>query len=251
VPRQDIQRATLYYGESLSVTLDLSCPLSIVSRKALGDDLLGVARREGVQAIPQRVNWIQRQNREWRLRTREGAEHTADYLVGADGATSFLRRHVGEPFDGQDLSVTMGYLIPGKGGDHLEIYFIPGVSGYLWSFPRPDHISWGLITPPGPQWTARGKALLENYIRAGLGSEALESAQFYSAPVPTLRSESWARNRAAGDGWALDHRDQSNDSRNPAVGAIPVTRVKGRALNIYWSSGEEGLRWDRMFSAVH
>ena len=47
-----------------------------------------------------------------------------------------------------------------------------------------------------------------------------------------------------------DHRDQSNDSRNPAVGAIPVTRVKGRALNIYWSSGEEGLRWDRMFSAV-
>jgi signal peptidase I len=48
-----------------------------------------------------------------------------------------------------------------------------------------------------------------------------------------------------------DHRDQSNDSRNPAVGAIPVTRVKGRALTIYWSSGKEGLRWDRMFSSVH
>ena len=48
-----------------------------------------------------------------------------------------------------------------------------------------------------------------------------------------------------------DHRDQSNDSRNPAVGAIPVTRVKGRALNIYWSSGKEGLRWSRMFSSVH
>jgi signal peptidase I len=47
-----------------------------------------------------------------------------------------------------------------------------------------------------------------------------------------------------------DHRDQSNDSRNPLVGAIPVTRVKGRALDIYWSSGEEGLRWSRMFSSV-
>ena len=47
-----------------------------------------------------------------------------------------------------------------------------------------------------------------------------------------------------------DHRDSSNDSRNPAVGAIPVTRVKGRALSIYWSSGEEGLRNDRMFKAV-
>jgi signal peptidase I len=47
-----------------------------------------------------------------------------------------------------------------------------------------------------------------------------------------------------------DHRDSSNDSRNPAVGAIPVNRVKGRALTIYWSSGEDGLRWSRMMHAV-
>jgi len=47
-----------------------------------------------------------------------------------------------------------------------------------------------------------------------------------------------------------DHRDNSNDSRNPAVSAIPVTRVKGRALNIYWSSGPEGMRWARMMSLV-
>jgi signal peptidase I len=47
-----------------------------------------------------------------------------------------------------------------------------------------------------------------------------------------------------------DHRDSSNDSRNPAVGAIPVTRVKGRALSIYWSSGEEGLRYSRMMHNV-
>jgi signal peptidase I len=48
-----------------------------------------------------------------------------------------------------------------------------------------------------------------------------------------------------------DHRDSSNDSRNPAVGAIPVTRVKGKALTIYWSSGEDGMRWRRMFESVH
>jgi signal peptidase I len=47
-----------------------------------------------------------------------------------------------------------------------------------------------------------------------------------------------------------DHRDSSNDSRNPAVGAIPVTRVKGRALSIYWSSGEDGLRYARMMHNV-
>jgi len=47
-----------------------------------------------------------------------------------------------------------------------------------------------------------------------------------------------------------DHRDSSNDSRNPAVGLIPVSRVKGKALAIYWSSGQHGIRWPRMFSAV-
>lgn len=46
-----------------------------------------------------------------------------------------------------------------------------------------------------------------------------------------------------------DHRDRSNDSRNPAVGMIPIGRVKGRADSIYWSSDEE-VRWDRMFSLV-
>ena len=47
-----------------------------------------------------------------------------------------------------------------------------------------------------------------------------------------------------------DHRDHSNDSRNPAVGAVRVTRIKGKALNIYWSRGENGLRFDRMLKRV-
>lgn len=46
-----------------------------------------------------------------------------------------------------------------------------------------------------------------------------------------------------------DHRDHSNDSRNPAVGMIPIGRVKGRAQAIYWSSDEE-IRWNRIFTGV-
>lgn len=45
-----------------------------------------------------------------------------------------------------------------------------------------------------------------------------------------------------------DHRDTSNDSR--AIGTIPISRIKGRALAIYWSHGDEGLRWSRMLEAV-
>ncbi len=43
-----------------------------------------------------------------------------------------------------------------------------------------------------------------------------------------------------------DHRDRSNDSRNPRVGMIPIGRVKGRAEAIYWSS-DEFIRWERIF----
>lgn len=45
-----------------------------------------------------------------------------------------------------------------------------------------------------------------------------------------------------------DHRNRSNDSRN--IGMIPLNRIKGHALSIYWSSGDEGMRWDRMFTNI-
>ena len=47
-----------------------------------------------------------------------------------------------------------------------------------------------------------------------------------------------------------DHRDRSNDSRNPRVGMIPVSRVKGRSLAIYWSNDGQ-VRWDRIFEGVN
>lgn len=47
-----------------------------------------------------------------------------------------------------------------------------------------------------------------------------------------------------------DHRDRSNDSRNPRVGMIPISRVRGRALAIYWSN-DQRIRWDRIFSGIH
>jgi signal peptidase I len=47
-----------------------------------------------------------------------------------------------------------------------------------------------------------------------------------------------------------DHRDMSNDSRNPDLGPIPVNHVKGRGLAVYWSRGRKGVRWSRLFSAL-
>jgi len=45
-----------------------------------------------------------------------------------------------------------------------------------------------------------------------------------------------------------DHRDQSNDSRRPGLGPIPVSRIKGKALMIYWSNQGDwaDIRWGRI-----
>lgn len=55
-----------------------------------------------------------------------------------------------------------------------------------------------------------------------------------------------------------DHRDQSNDSTNPSIGAVPISRIKGRALTVYLSCEDDPStfwicdepRWDRFFSSV-
>jgi len=53
-----------------------------------------------------------------------------------------------------------------------------------------------------------------------------------------------------------DHRDSSNDSRNPLVGAVPNSRVKGKTLFIYmsWKNSRasllERIRWSRIGSSV-
>jgi signal peptidase I len=44
-----------------------------------------------------------------------------------------------------------------------------------------------------------------------------------------------------------DHRDSSNDSRNPLIGAVPNSRIKGKALFIYMSwKNTRGSLWDRI-----
>lgn len=50
-----------------------------------------------------------------------------------------------------------------------------------------------------------------------------------------------------------DHRDRSNDSRNPLIGPVEVDRVKGEALFVYWSDSGHApwysfsdVRWERI-----
>ena len=202
LPRNNIDRITIYFGDTRSVTVNPKDPVAVVSRRDLGKYLVEEAEKSGVSLLKKRITKIERLTRGWRLSARDSSLQS-DFLIGADGATSLVRRSVSTGLQPEDLCVTLGYFIPGNFPAHMKIYFAPAFEGYIWSFPRPTHTSYGLITRSEPGWTGRAKTLLSNFIAADLGPEVLEQAEFYSAPVPCLGPRSWKKNQISGDGWAL------------------------------------------------
>jgi geranylgeranyl reductase family protein len=202
LPRNNIERVTIYFADKASVTVAPQKPIAVLSRRELGKYLLDAAEGAGVSILKSRVTQIESRPHGWQLATRDTVLQS-DFLIGADGATSLVRRTVGTALQPEDLSVTLGYFVPGPTPSQMKIYFVPEFEGYIWSFPRPNHISYGLITRSDPGWTSRAKTLLSNFIIADLGADVLERAEFYSAPVPCLGSRSWKNNKIAGERWAL------------------------------------------------
>ena len=202
LPRVDIERITVFFGDKDSVSFAPNSPLAVVSRQELGKALLDEATRTGVRLVTDRVTEIRGHKKQWILAGRE-TEVEADYLIGADGATSMVRRATGVGLTPEDLCVTLGYFIPGSFPAHMKIFFVPSFEGYIWSFPRPNHVSYGLITRSGPAWNTRARMLLSNFIEADLGPLVMDQAEFYSAPVPCLGRQSWKKNVISGDRWAL------------------------------------------------
>jgi geranylgeranyl reductase family protein len=202
LPRKYIDRITIYFGDQRSVGVVTQQPIAVLSRRDFGKYLIDEAHKAGVSLLRSRITHVESTARGWTLSTRESLLQS-DFLIGADGATSLVRRTVGNALRPEDLCVTLGYFIPSDAPPQMKIYFVPDFEGYIWSFPRPNHISYGLITRSIPGWTGRARLLLSNFIIADLGAEVLEQAEFYSAPVPCLGPQSWKNNRISGNRWAL------------------------------------------------
>lgn len=202
LPHKKIEEITVFFGDKSSVKVVPHRPLIIVSRRELAQALLDEATRCGVRIHQERVTHLERDRVGWTVATKS-QKLTSDFVVGADGATSFVRRTLGTPLPPQDLCITLGYYVPGDVPAAMKIFFVPSLEGYIWSFPRPNHISYGLISRSGPGRTTRAKELLSNFLAADLGPDAIKNAEFYSAPVPCLSPASWKSNVIAGERWAL------------------------------------------------
>src|SRR5205823_6443292 len=134
----------------------------------------------------------------WCLRTATGAVEAA-FIVLETGARNTFRAQLSRAFCPEDLMATAGYYIPGSTGC-MQIQFLAGLHGYIWIFPRSDHLSAGICGRMGDKSTAELRRMLEQSLtHSGLD---YGGGTFYSHLLPSLRLSTLQHAPVCGDGWA-------------------------------------------------
>lgn len=178
---------------------DAAWRLAVVSRRVFDGYLVDRATRAGAALFSTRVIDVERTSGGWRVTTRDGEAH-ARWLIGADGPASLVRRRVSAPFARADLSVAAGHYVHGATSRQIDVAFVDEPPGYLWSFPRPDHLAVGACAQADVATPAALTRLSEMWIdRHVVGG----TPERYSWPIPSLRASTLEREKPSGVGWFL------------------------------------------------
>jgi flavin-dependent dehydrogenase len=194
-----VEHCELISPSGKSVRFQMQHPVAIFSRERLNGLLLDRARRAGVNVRQERVTRIARTDRSWQLLTPH-SEHETSYLMLAAGARNPFRSQFLSPISPEDLMVTAGYFIPGR-TSLMQIQFLRGITGYIWVFPRADHVSAGIAGKMGEVPTAELRHMLEKWLLEN--GYALDGARFYSHILPSFRAQTFEKLEVCGEGWAM------------------------------------------------
>jgi geranylgeranyl reductase family protein len=198
-PRTRIRAAR--FGERATVPLDAD-GLVVASRAAFDAALLDAALHAGAGLERTRVTDVDVTAGGVRLETTIGTRR-AGFVVGADGATSLVRRRMAGAFARHQLSIATGYFAHGVTSDEIVIEFIADPPGYIWSFPRPDHLAIGICAPADAGFSAPA---LRARVAAWIATTGIAKAarlEAYSWPIPALAPRDLASLSLSGPGWAL------------------------------------------------
>jgi flavin-dependent dehydrogenase len=190
--------------ESVSVPLstDAGAPLIVASRATFDAALLDAAMRAGATLCSARVTDITIDRAGVRILTTRGA-HRAAVVIGADGANSLIRRRVARPFHRRQLSIATGFFAHGVTCDEILVEIVSDPPGYVWSFPRPDHLAIGICAQADAAVTAGVlRARTADWIaRTRIAGDARLEA--YAWPIPSLDAAAFAALDLSGPRWAL------------------------------------------------
>jgi flavin-dependent dehydrogenase len=173
--------------------------LLVASRSAFDGALFDAARHAGAVCHLARVATIARGRRHV-LTTTNGERIETPFIIGADGANSFVRRRFATAFRRDQLSVAAGVYVHGVTSDEIVLEITNDPPGYIWSFPRPDHLAIGIGAQADETTVGTVRAALLAWIaRTGIAQGG--RLEPYAWPIPSLHARDFDRMQFAGDGW--------------------------------------------------
>lgn len=218
-PRKLVRQITMISPLERRVTLTLDRPFAVYSRQVLNSLVLDRAIEAGAEFVREAVSDFSRESDGWNLSTDAGNRWHARFLVGADGAASFTRRRLIGIFPKRDLALAFGYNIASEetgpnGGeahqagpsmDEVVVRFPREFTGYLWAFPRPGVMNFGVASKLGERSSNELRTLLTDFVSGYYDGRMPDPARvsFFGAKIPTLDVASWKDLQTSGDGWVL------------------------------------------------
>jgi len=193
-----IRNVEIINAENQRAKLDLAHPIVIYSRRVLNGFLLDRAREAGCQVHHQRVQNIDTAQEKPRFSV-DGDWRETDFVVLASGARNQMLPGT-RALSADELEMTQGYFVP-QNRDEIIIKFLPEFEGYIWSFPRADHISLGICGSMATHTSGELRTHLHTF--AAQEKFATENAKFYSHVLPSPQERTLSGRPVIGKNWAM------------------------------------------------
>ena len=197
-PKRIVRTAELISSRGHRARFEMSRPIVIYARKVLNGLLLDRASAAGCNTVRSRVTSVNTEGEKVRL-TVGGEERWSDFVVLAGGARNRLLPET-TALGASDLEITLGYFVPTE-EDIIKVKFLKQFEGYLWSFPRADHLSVGICGKMGQNSSQQLRHHLEEFVSEE--KIPMAGAKFYSHVLPSPQAQTIRRRRIMGRNWAM------------------------------------------------
>jgi flavin-dependent dehydrogenase len=197
-PKKLIRNVEIISAENQRAKLDLKHPIVIYSRQVLNGFLLDRAREAGCEVHQRRVQQIDTSTDKPRYCV-EGEWRTVDFVVLAAGARNQILPGT-RALSAEELEMTQGYFVP-QTAEEIIIKFLPEFEGYIWSFPRVDHISLGICGSMAAHTSNELRLHLNSFATAE--NFTTENAKFYSHVLPSPQERTLSSRPVIGKNWAM------------------------------------------------
>lgn len=197
-PKKIVRTAELISGGGHRARFEMSHPIVIYARTVLNGLLLDRAVSAGCTTVCTRVTSVDTDGSDVRLMA-GGEERRSDFVVLAAGARNQLLPET-TALTANDLELTLGYFVPTE-EDIIKVKFLKEFEGYLWSFPRADHLSVGICAKMGQSSSQQLRRHLDAFVEEE--NIPMDGARLYSHVLPSPQAQTIRRRRIAGRNWAM------------------------------------------------